>query len=353
MNQTDYAEIYRMLTPVTAFNACASLCLYPPKNRLFVVKREDRAASEVYEALRTVTASDPHLATVLYVADEGDHIEILQEYISGTPLSELLETSGELAPGEATRIAADVCGGLCTLHKSGIIHRDINPNNVILSPDGTATIIDYGIARSYDESKCTDTTILGTPGYAAPEQFGFSQSDARTDVYAIGVLLNVMLTGELPNVRKASGSLGKIVAKCIEIDSKKRYESVEALHFALQNNLSGSGPADRVLRQIPGLRSKSTVVVILAFLGYLLAGLLTVAMLATASPGKFFPTLLSWIFLFPVPFVCFHNFLGIWDRLPFTKGSSKRSQRIIYIALGILSILFGLILFASINVTKK
>lgn len=347
----DYAELRRSLTFVTAFGESASLYLFPPENRLFVVRREDRSAREVYDALQKITADDPRLATVFSVADEGDHIVILQDYISGISLRELLEQAGPLPPDEARRIALEVCEGLCTLHKSGIIHRDITPNNVILSSGGGAVVIDYGIARAYEEGRATDTVVLGTPGYAAPEQFGFSQSDARTDVYALGVLLNVMLTGELPGIRKATGSLGKIVSRCIEIDSKKRYDSMEALLLALRE-LAADGPADKVIRQIPGLRSKNAAVVVLAFLGYLLAGLLTVAMLATASPGTFLPTLLSWVFLFPIPFICFHDLFGIWNRLPFTKGSSKRSQRIIYIALGILSILIGLILFASINVTK-
>lgn len=348
----DYEELHRSLSFVASFGESASLCLFPPENRLFVVRREDRSSREIYETLQTITADDPRLATVFSVADEGDHIVILQDYISGISLRERLESEGPLPRNEARRIALEVCEGLCALHKSGIIHRDITPNNVILSSGGGAVVIDYGIARAYEAGRATDTVVLGTPGYAAPEQFGFSQSDARTDVYALGVLLNVMLTGELPNVKKATGALGKIVSHCTEIDSKKRYDSMEALLIALQGLSAGDGPADKLVQQIPGLRSKKTAVVVLALLGYLLAILLSVALFATTTLADLPLTILCWLLLLPIPFVCFHNLFGIWDRLPFTKGSSKRSQRIVYITLGLLSILIGIILFGSINVTK-
>ena len=129
--------------------------------------------------------NNAHLAKIVYIDEKPDYIEIVREYISGDTLADLI-SKGHSLPGEkAIRIAADVCDGLSELHKCGIVHRDVNPNNIIVSSDGCAKIIDFGIVRSFSESKSKDTAILGTPGYAAPEQFGFSQSDARTDIYAV------------------------------------------------------------------------------------------------------------------------------------------------------------------------
>lgn len=343
----NYQQIYRELTFVTEFNENTSLYIYKPTNHLYVVKHEDKDARAIYETLSAV--SNPHLAKVFYIADSNDHIDVLQEYIAGEALDELLLQRGNLTEDETKRIIADVCDGLYALHQKGIIHRDINPKNIIINSGGTATIIDFGIARTYHTEKRNDTTLLGTPGYAAPEQFGFSQSDSRTDIYAVGVLMNVMLTGELPNVKRPKGTLGKIINKCVEIDSKRRYKSIAALNLSVKNNVTYNGPADKVIRQIPGLRSKNAFVVIFALLAYIAAGLLTTAIFATADSDHIIGNFIAWVLLMPVPFSCFHNFLGIWDKLPFTKGSSKRSQIIIYVTLGVVSILIGLITFGRIN----
>lgn len=347
MQLYDYHQIFRELTPVTEFNENTGLYLHKQKNMLYTVKKEDISAKAVYDVLTTV--SDPHLARVYCVTEVDGHIEVLQEYVSGISLGELLLRQGALKKDTAERLFSEICDGLYALHKKGLVHRDINPNNIIITSCGHAVIIDYGIARSYNAEKLGDTLILGTPGYAAPEQFGFSQSDARTDIYALGVLLNVMLTGELPNVRRAGGTLGKIIGKCIEIDSRQRFDSIGELKDSINKIVSYSGPADRFIAKIPGLRSKNIFVVIFALICYIIAGLLTAAIFAT-SGGKFVGTLVGWVFLMPIPFICFHNFLGIWDKLPYTAGSSKRSQAIVYTALGIFSILIGLIVIGSISV---
>ena len=107
--------------------------------------------------------------------------------------------------------------GLGALHRCSLVHRDINANNILITTDGNVKIIDYGIVRLFDKSKSTDTVILGTPGYAAPEQFGFTQSDSRTDIYALGVLMNVMMTGRLPSEDTARGGISRIIEKCVMI----------------------------------------------------------------------------------------------------------------------------------------
>ena len=112
------------------------------------------------------------------------------------------------------------------------VHRDIKPENIILR-GADAILIDFDAARLYKPEHEADTQILGTTGFAAPEQYGLSQTDIRTDIYAMGVLINVMLTGEHPSKRLAEGRMGRVVEHCTRVNPQKRYKNVLRLMGAL------------------------------------------------------------------------------------------------------------------------
>ena len=125
-----------------------------------------------------------------------------------------------------------MCDALTALHDRGIIHRDVKPENVIVEKSGRVVLIDFNASRiKSDASK--DTVIMGTIGYASPEQLGLAKTDARTDIYAVGVLYNVMLTGMHPSVTIASGRAGRIVRKCTAVNPNERYQSAAELWSAL------------------------------------------------------------------------------------------------------------------------
>ena len=105
------------------------------------------------------------------------------------------------------------------------VHRDIKPENVILR-GGDAVLIDFDAARIHKPQAETDTQVLGTTGFAAPEQYGLGQSDARTDIYSLGVLMNVMLTGQHPSKKLAEGRIGRIIQRCTQVNPAKRYQTV-------------------------------------------------------------------------------------------------------------------------------
>ena len=125
-----------------------------------------------------------------------------------------------------------LCRGLSVLHSLGAVHRDIKPENVILRGD-EAVLIDFDASRIVKAEHDADTVILGTVGFAAPEQYGLSQSDERADIYSLGVLLNVMLTGKHPSKELASGKMGRIVRRCTMVNPKERYQNVHSLMRAL------------------------------------------------------------------------------------------------------------------------
>ena len=111
------------------------------------------------------------------------------------------------------------------LHSLGAVHRDIKPENVIIR-GSEAVLIDFDASRLFKDGNPADTQVLGTTGYAAPEQYGIAQTDERADIYSMGVLLNVMLTGRHPSKELAGGRLGRVVQKCTMVNPSKRYKNV-------------------------------------------------------------------------------------------------------------------------------
>lgn len=159
---------------------------------------------------------------IYYVAEDSDKTYIIEEYIEGEGLDKIKQREA-LEVSKVLSIALQICDALLILHKNGIIHRDIKPSNIILKGDGTIKLIDFGASRSISYQNEHDTRILGTPGYAPPEQYGFSTTDYRSDIYSLGITLKELLDGSY------NGRLNNIIKKCIEIDPKRRISSVEEL----------------------------------------------------------------------------------------------------------------------------
>lgn len=170
----------------------------------------------------------PQLARVYACYDaDGDTISE-EEYIDGTLLSDILRRV-LLSEAQAAAVARELCLGLQTLHSLGFVHRDVKPENVMLTRQGRVVLLDLDAAAPVLGTPDTNTRLLGTAGYAAPEQFGFARCDVRADIFALGVLLNVALTGEHPSVRLAGGRLGRIVRRCTNTNAAQRYANVDAL----------------------------------------------------------------------------------------------------------------------------
>lgn len=194
----------------------------------FVLRRFTGNA-EVYRRLLGYVF--PNLPRTLEVAVRGEENLVLEEYVEGDTLDFLLR--GALFSQDETRkIVAQLCQALWVLHSMDAVHRDVKPENVILR-GSDAVLIDFDAARFYKPEAEGDTQILGTTGFAAPEQYGLRQSDTRADIYSMGVLINVMLTGEHPSRRLASGRMGRIVERCTQVNPEKRYKDIKRLMAAL------------------------------------------------------------------------------------------------------------------------
>jgi serine/threonine protein kinase len=154
----------------------------------------------ITEAHSAARLSSPNVVAVFDQGSAGQVHYIVMEYVAGTTLRELLRARGALSVRESLDIIEGVLGGLDAAHRAGIIHRDVKPENVLLGQDGAVKVADFGLARAAAAAARTKTgMIIGTAAYLAPEQVSNSSSDARTDVYAAGVMLFEMLTGAQPH----------------------------------------------------------------------------------------------------------------------------------------------------------
>lgn len=222
-------KIYVKVTLLSDKNGCRVLRLRHRELQKDLVLHILPAHNTVYETLCGIRCE--HLPSIYEVFHLDDGIIVLEEYIEGLTVFEVAET-GKYRKRGAVKVVKSVCAGLAVLHENGIVHRDIKPENIMIDKNGRVVIIDFNAARKVS-AKQMDTVIMGTVGYAAPEQLGVTQSDARTDIYAVGVLLNVMLTGKHPSEQIARGRLGRVVRKCTNVNPNDRYQSASKLADAL------------------------------------------------------------------------------------------------------------------------
>ena len=183
----------------------------------------------VYRSLLCFSCA--YLPQIIEVAEKNGQVLVLEEYIQGDTLSFLLE-GDVLSHAQARKIGRQLCQALWVLHAIGAIHRDVKPENVIMRGNN-AVLIDFDASRIHKPELQEDTQVLGTTGYAAPEQYGLSQTDHRADIYSMGVLLNVLVTGQHPSQKLARGRMGRIIQKCTMMAPDKRYQNIQALMEAL------------------------------------------------------------------------------------------------------------------------
>ena len=188
------------------------------------VFRRYSGSGEVYRRLLPVLC--PHLPQIMEAAEQDGQTAVLEEYVQGDTLAELL-MGARLTEREARQVTMQLCQALHVLHSMGAVHRDVKPENVILR-GSDAVLIDFDAARIYKDESESDTQVLGTTGFAAPEQYGIFQSDERADIFSLGVLLNIMLTGKHPSREMAAGKMGRIVRKCTMTAPEQRYQSARA-----------------------------------------------------------------------------------------------------------------------------
>lgn len=198
-------------------------------HKIFVKKELTIYNIDIYKALSAHPICGIPVIVDYYETD--NQLTLIESYISGQSLEDLLHTSRLTLP-EILHYTLELCNILHQLHDMHppIVHRDIKPSNIIITEHNHVVLIDFNAAKYFSDSSTSDTILLGTKGYAAPEQYGFGSSSPQTDIYAVGILLKE-LTSSLPDVPV---SLTEIIEKCVKLNPVDRYNSVTDLENALK-----------------------------------------------------------------------------------------------------------------------
>ncbi len=189
-------------------------------NQIFI-RKILKGQHNIYLTLQN--CQHPYLPKLHEVAMSDDTTTLIEEYVEGQSLG-----SAELSEKQLLSAVRELCFVLEFLHGKGIIHRDIKPSNIILAKDGHIRLIDFDAARMLKDGLEQDTKLLGTRGYAPPEQYGFAQTDARADIYALGVTLKQLLGDKAQKPRYR-----RIIQKCTNLNPDNRYQSARQVKMAL------------------------------------------------------------------------------------------------------------------------
>ncbi len=227
------SEEYKFVKRIKSNEKSEIVLLEHKKSKMRVIKRTFYGNPEVYKALLNHRIDS--IPKIFHVSENDNKVIVFEEYINGITLSDLLqeELYNEKSVG---KIICELCDVLAILHGHRMIHRDIKPENIMIDKKQNFKLIDFDSARIYKPYYPKDTEYLGTVGYAAPEQYGDTQTDSRADIYSVGVLMNVLLTGKLPTVQLYGGDMGKMIEKCIQVNPDRRYQTAEELKKALIGN---------------------------------------------------------------------------------------------------------------------
>lgn len=338
--------------------------------RIFVRKNLQHYDRKVYDILRESKFSG--IPVIEELIEQDDTLILIEEYISGSTLEQTLQEHGCFTEEETIPIILSLCEVLRPLHAHDpeIIHRDIKTTNLILRDDGTLYLIDFDASKMYDPAKNRDTVLIGTEDYAAPEQYGFAQSDRRTDIYAIGVLMCKMLTGKTLSEADYAGALAPIIQLCTQMDPKGRFNTVDALSYALKQLINTpTMPAQKqssethsddqsvrhpIYKNIPGFGSGKVLPAVAAVIWYLVIIYNLIFTKNYDSKGNLMTGLEHWMRNIYFAAVCLFETFYIgnafnWrNRFPFKKREDMSSViNFIRIILGV-----GLIFAACLLITS-
>jgi eukaryotic-like serine/threonine-protein kinase len=198
MATVDLAQDVELDRPVALKRLAENLARDDDLRRRFV--REARLAARL---------AHPNVVRVFDVGEDGGRPFIAMEYVEGETLAELVARRGPLPPAEAATLGVQVCTALAAAHAAGLVHRDVKPQNLLLSSAGVLKLGDFGIAVGHEGTRLTlEGTVLGTAGYLAPEQARGERVTASADIYAVGAVLYELLTGEPPRGAATLADLG-------------------------------------------------------------------------------------------------------------------------------------------------
>ena len=306
--------------------------------------RKEVAAESCAIARRAMNITNIHIVNIRHIIDDGDRHYIVEDYIHGSTLQELHDGGRRFGESEAVSYMLQLLDGLSALHGAGIVHRDISPKNVLLTDDGIIKLIDFGISHFADPARSQDTQILGTAGFAAPEQFGFQRSTEKADIYSAGVLLNWMLTGAMPNERVPENqSLSRIISKATEMEPRARYASAEDMARALEGRPK--------IPPLPGFRTGKLWKKIVAGIVYVFCGffLFMYTFDALFISHDYFREIMSAVIVFAVSPLILGNYSYFDRKIPIIRLLPAWARFLIRFAAFFIIFWFGMEMYVGVT----
>lgn len=332
--------------------------------KIYIKKELKTYNIEVFRSLKLINhRNTPRIYEFIELEET---LYVIEEFINGNTLEEILKGHGTLKEELVIEYVMELCEILQVLHNERIpiIHRDIKPSNIIISNDNVLKLIDFDVSRTYKEEGKEDTYILGTKGYASPEQFGFDQTDCRSDIYSLGILMNVLTTGDYPKNKKNNGKLRSIIEKCTHIAAEKRYGSVvelseelkrlrgnnegcflgnnrcsnkvytkedniqdgsyeeEQLHTKIEGSSEKGNKIIRLAKELPGFRSGNPSKILIGFCIYFFMVFAIIISFENFNIFRFLSDISMVIMLLSMIFLT-ADFKGIRKRLPLMRSSNR------------------------------
>ncbi len=296
----------------------------------FYVKKQLKIYNlDVYQSLRSSPV--PNTPAIFELIEDQDELIVIEEYFQGNTLQQILDKNGVFTEDSVIDLMLMLCQIISDLHhrQPPIINRDIKPSNLLISSDGVLKLLDFNTAKFATEDQSRDTRLLGTAGYAAPEQYGFGASVMQTDLYSIGVLMNVLLTGRLPSEQLADSKLTGVIRKCTQLNPSDRFSNIDDLAEeikSVKNSVRNSKKEEKNIpawrRYLPpGFRTGSLFHEVIAVFGYIIIFYFGFT-LEISNPSRLDLLLnrCAFILIFLAIVFFTFNYLGVQKNLPLTDS---------------------------------
>lgn len=328
------------------------LVQHKESQKIYIKKILDIYNLHIYEYLQEHAITG--IPRLYNIYEENGQLTLIEEFISGTSLQEVIHTR-TLTLDLIIRFMYELCDILEKLHvlDPPIIHRDIKPSNIIITPYDHVVLIDFNAAKYMTDKSLPDTVLLGTKGYAAPEQYGFGSSTPQTDIYALGVLLKE-LSSALP---APTNIFDSIIGKCTEMNPSDRMKNVQELKTEIEKlqehkTVKPQRPASAARKNLapPGFRTKTPWKMLASSVTYLLIFWLSLSLeVKDATTVHLWLERITCLFsMYSIVFCCF-NYRNVQRFMPLC-ASEQRTLR--YLGILILNLTVIVLLFIPMSILE-
>lgn len=257
LNEEPSVVHYKELEPLTHKENSPILVRNIATKEFLVKKKYDISLLTNLERLKEI--NHPNLPRIFEIVTKEQDLWLYEEYIHGKNVNELLLQNQLTDTQLILELGKSVTEALMILHEKKIIHRDIKPSNVMVTNDGLVKLVDFDAIRFYDGSKENDTIHLGTIGFASPEQYGFAETDERSDLYSLGIVLNVCSVKAFPKEQLTTNPfLKELVIKATKMDPQNRYQTASEMHTVIVNQLNHLNDSTNSIQKTPSVKKYTT-----------------------------------------------------------------------------------------------